>query len=71
MINHSLWFSQGSFHTNTIEGVWSRLERLTNDFCRIDGYILNKFIEKGINVDEFEMESFVQDYFLWNVNIKN
>ena len=53
IINHSLWFAQGTFHTNTIEGVWSRLKRLTNDFCGISGHFLDKLAEKGINVDEY------------------
>ena len=53
IINHSLWFLQGTFHTNTIKGVWSRLKRLTNDFCGISGHFLDKLVEKGLNVDEY------------------
>ena len=52
-INHSLWFVQGSFHTNTKEGVWSRLIKLTNIFCGISGFTLYKFAEKGINVNDY------------------
>ena len=52
-INHSLWFVQGSFHTNTKEGVWSRLIRLTNIFCGISGFTLYKFVGKGINVNDY------------------
>lgn len=52
-INHSLWFVQGSFHTNTIEGVWSKLKRLTNNFYDITGFMLDKLAGKGFNVDDY------------------
>ena len=25
-VNHSVWFDQGHFHTNSIEGTWSRIK---------------------------------------------
>ena len=52
-INHSLWFSQGSFHTNSIEGVWSRLKRTTNNFWGINGSILTKMANKNIIVYDY------------------
>ena len=52
-INHSLWFAQGSFHTNTIEWVWSRIKRTTNKFCGINGSILSKLESKGIKINEY------------------
>jgi len=36
-----VWFGQGSFHTNTIEGIWSRLKRLTENFNGINGNVFN------------------------------
>ena len=33
--------------------VWSRLKRLTNDFCGTSGHFLDKLVEKGLNVDEY------------------
>ena len=36
-INHSISFGQGINHTNTIEGVWSRLKRLCDCFNGLNG----------------------------------
>ena len=52
-INHSLWFAQGSFHTSPIEGVWSRIKRVTNDFSGISGHIIKKLGDNGVNVNEY------------------
>lgn len=38
-VNHSAWFGDGQFHTNTIEGLWSHIKRLTKNFC---GLTINK-----------------------------
>ena len=40
-INHSVWFGQGSFHTNNIEGIWSKIKRLMDNFNGINGNIFN------------------------------
>ena len=42
-VNHSVWFGTGTFHTNTIEGVWSNIKIITNNFNGINGSIYNKF----------------------------
>ena len=34
-VNHSVWFGFGKFHTNNIEGLWSQIKRLTNNFSGI------------------------------------
>ena len=49
-VNHSVWFGSGSFHTNTIEGVWSKIKRLTDDFNGLNASIYNKY---GNNSDNF------------------
>ena len=36
-------FWGGSFHTNTIEGVWSSIKRITNKFNGMNGRIYNTF----------------------------
>ena len=36
-INHSISFGQGLNHTNTIEGIWSRLKRLCDCFNGLNG----------------------------------
>ena len=48
-INHSVWFGQGSFHTNTVEGVWSKLKRLADNFNGLTGKVIEYYEKKGIN----------------------
>ena len=31
-VNHNVWWGKGHFHTNSIEGTWSKLKRLTSSF---------------------------------------
>ena len=40
-VNHSVWFGQGHFHTNSIEGTWSRIKRLCRSFNGLNGNIFN------------------------------
>jgi len=40
-INHSVWFGRGNFHTNSIEGTWSKIKRLTRSFNGLNGNIFN------------------------------
>lgn len=48
-INHTLWFGSGLFHTNTVEGLWSRIKRLCNDFSGITFNLLDKVEKRDIN----------------------
>lgn len=50
-VNHQVWFGQGSFHTNSIEGVLIRLKRLTNSFNGFNGNIFNN--NRDINDNEY------------------
>ena len=34
-VNHSVWFGYGNFHTNNVEGLWSQIKRITNNFSGI------------------------------------
>ena len=51
-VNHCVWFGYGNFHTNNLEGLWSQIKRLTNNFSGINiGFIENLYhteIEKKI-----------------------
>ena len=38
-----MWFGACKFHTNTIEGVWSRIKRITDNFIGLNATIYNKF----------------------------
>lgn len=49
-VNHSVWLGRGSFHTNTIKGVWIKIKRLTDDFNGLNATIYNKY---GSNSDNF------------------
>ena len=48
-INHSIWFGFGLMHTNSIEGLWSQLKRLNNNFSGINFEIINQLEKKLIN----------------------
>ena len=50
-VNHSVWFGKGHFHTNSIEGTWSRLKRLTRSFTGFNGNIFNT--KKNLNNYEY------------------
>ena len=41
-INHSIWFGYGLMHTNTIEGLWSQIKRLNNNFSGLNISMINK-----------------------------
>ena len=45
-VNHSVWFGYGNFHTNNVEGLWSQIKRLINNFSDISIGILKNYIIK-------------------------
>ena len=42
-VNHSVWFGYGNFHTNNVEGLWSQIKRITNNFSGISISSIGKF----------------------------
>ena len=46
---HSIWFDSGLFNTNSFEGLWSQLKRLTKDFSGLTVNMISKLKIKGIN----------------------
>ena len=52
-VNHSVWFGSGLFHTNSIEGLWSQLKRLTKDFSGLTIEKLSKLEAKGLNIKDY------------------
>ena len=52
-MKHSVWFGQESFHTNNVQGVWSKNKRWTNDFAVSNGNVIHKFEAKGINIEDY------------------
>ena len=52
-VNHSYWFGRGNFHTNTIEGLWSQIKRISHDFSGINMTLLNSFEQSGVDIKEY------------------
>lgn len=52
-VNHSVWFGQGLFHTNTVEGLWSKIKRLSNNFSGITMNYVNELQNEGINIKNY------------------
>ena len=50
-VNHSVWFGQGSFLTNNVEGVWSKIKLWVNDFAGLNGKVIHKLEANGINIE--------------------
>ena len=48
-VNHSIWFGKGSFHINTIEGGWFKI----NNFSSLNGNVINKFSLQGIDLADY------------------
>ena len=51
-VNHSYWFGRGNFHTNTIEGLWSQIKRITHDFSGINMSLVNSLENSGTDIKE-------------------
>lgn len=41
--SHSICFGAASFHTNSVEGVWSKIKRVTENLNGMNGSIFKKF----------------------------
>ena len=46
-VNHSVWFGYGNFHINNVEGLWSQIKRLTNNFSGISIASIEKLYPTG------------------------
>ena len=52
-VNHSVWFGQGLFHTNSIEGLWSQIKRLSNNFSGLTINQLENMENHGTNIKNY------------------
>ena len=52
-VNPSIWFGRGNFHTNNIEGLWSIIKRISNDFAGININYLEKLENDDIDVTAY------------------
>ena len=48
-VNHSICLGKGSFHINTIEGGWFKI----NNFSGLNGNVINKFSLQGIDLADY------------------
>lgn len=52
-VNHSVWFCQGSFHTNSIEGLLSCIKLITNYLVGLNIKILSDLEKNGIEPQKY------------------
>ena len=52
-VNHSVWFGQGLFHTNSIEGLWSCIKRISNNFAGLNIKLLNDLENQGVDPQNY------------------
>ena len=52
-VNHSIWFGQGLFYTNSIEGLWSSIKRISNHFAGLNIKMLNDLENEGIDPQKY------------------
>ena len=52
-VNHSVWFGQGRFHTNSIEWLWACLKRISNNFVGLNFNLLDTLEKKGKSTLDF------------------
>ena len=52
-MNHSIWLGSGSFHTNTIEGLWSTIKRISDNFSDLNFKLFDDLSKQGIKVSEY------------------
>ena len=70
-VNHSIWFGRGLFHTNTIEGLWSCLKRLSKNFTGINFNTLKNIEKEGLSQSNY-IDDWVCFYlFLRDIERKN
>ena len=52
-VNHSIWFGQGLFNTNSIEWAWSLLKRLTDCFTGLNGNIFYLNLHHDLDDEDY------------------
>ena len=70
-VNHSVWFGQGLFHTNTMEGLWSQIKRLSNDFSGINFNVLEYLMKEGIEPKDYIYSCICYPLFFRECQMKN
>ena len=70
-VNHSIWFGQGLFHTNTVEGLWACIKRITNNFSGLTFNTLSNVESEGINAFDYIDDWLCYGLFMRDLNRKN
>ena len=59
------------FHTNSIEGLWSKIKRLTNDFSDISLKVISNLEKRGENIKNYLDAWIVYALFLRDIEKLN
>ena len=70
-VNHSIWSFSGSFHTNTVEGLWSCIKRLSNNFSGLNFKLLTDLENKGIQLKDYIDDWLCYCLFMRDIEMKN
>ena len=69
-VKHSVFFGSGLFHTNTIEGLWDSIKRLSYDFEGLNFLNLANLQSKGINIVDYLNDWICSSLFFLNCERK-
>ena len=64
-VNHSVWFGQGLFHTNSIKGLWSCIKLITNHFAGLNIKMLSN-LEKNMIAPQKYMDGYALHFLSEN-----
>ena len=66
-VNHSIWFGFGSFHTNTVESLWSNIKKNANNFAGIS--IDN--LKKNFNNNEKMITKYLDGWITYSLLLRD
>ena len=64
-VNDSVWFGYRDFHTNTVEGLWFQIKRITSNFS---GLTIENY-EKNFD-NENEQKSYLDEWICYSLLIR-
>ena len=70
-VNHSIWFGRGSFHTNTVEGLWAAIKRITRNISGLNFKVLYDITKEGYDASKYIDDRICFSLFQRDVARKN